>query len=84
MTSYERTPFNKMVQVGKTKSLLFCLRYDPQIVFQRQNHVTFIFIKTVSHGLLVQMAYWFDKSGVREIESGIKLRLIDRVFCDYE
>ena len=41
----------------KTKSLLFCLRYDPPIVFQRQNHVTFIFLKTMSHDLLVQMAY---------------------------
>ena len=26
----------------------------------------------------------FEKSGVREIESGIKLRLIGRVLCDYE
>ena len=25
---------------------------------------------------------WFKKSGVREIESGIKLRLIGRVLCD--
>ena len=41
----------------KNKSLLFCLRYDPLIVFQRQNHVTFIFLKTMSHDLLVQMAY---------------------------
>ena len=51
-----------MVQVWKTKSLLFCLRYDPLIVFRRQNHITFIFIKTMSHDLLVQMAY-FDPSG---------------------
>ena len=42
----------------KTKSPLFCLRYDPLIVFWRQNHITFIFIKTMSHDLLVQMAYW--------------------------
>ena len=41
----------------KTKSLLFCLRYDPLFVFRRQNHITFIFIKTISHDLLVQMAY---------------------------
>ena len=29
----------------------------PLIIFRRQNHITFIFIKTVSHDLLVQMAY---------------------------
>ena len=46
-----------MVRVWKTKSLLFCLRYDPLIVFRRQNHITFIFIKMMSHDLLVQMAY---------------------------
>ena len=40
-----------MVRVWKTKSLLFCLRYDPLIVFRRQNHVTFIFIKAMSHEL---------------------------------
>ena len=31
--------------------------YDPLIVFWRQNHITFIFIKMMSHDLLVQMAY---------------------------
>ena len=54
---YELTHFKKMVRVWKTKSLLFCLRYDPLIVFRRQNHITFIFIKTMSHDLLIQMAY---------------------------
>ena len=29
-------------------------------------------------------AIWFEKSGVREIEGGIKLRLIGRVLFDYE
>ena len=29
-------------------------------------------------------ANWFEKSGVREIEGGIKLRLIGRVLFDYE
>ena len=57
MTSDELTHFKKMVRVWETKSLLFCLRYDPLIVFRRQNHITFIFIKTMSHDLLVQMAY---------------------------
>ena len=33
----------------KTKWLLFCLRYDPLIVFRRQSHITFIFIKTMWH-----------------------------------
>ena len=27
------------------------------MVFRRQNHITFIFIKTMPHDLLVQMAY---------------------------
>ena len=58
MTSYELTQFKKMVRVWKTTSLFFCLRYDPHIVFRRQNHKTFIFMKTMSHDLLVQMVYW--------------------------
>ena len=29
-------------------------------------------------------ANWFEKSGVREIEGGIKLRLIGRVLFGYE
>ena len=46
-----------MVLVWKTKSPLFCLRYDPLIVFRRQNHITFIFIKPchmplIANGLL--------------------------------
>ena len=57
MTRYELTYFKKMLWVWKTKSLLFCLRYDPLIVFRRQNHITFIFMKTMSLDLLVQMAY---------------------------
>ena len=47
-----------MVRVWKTKSPLFCLRYDPLIVFWRQNHTTSIFTKMMSHDLLVQMAYF--------------------------
>ena len=42
MSSYELTHFKKMVRVWKTKSLLFWLRYDPLIVFRRQNHITFM------------------------------------------
>ena len=38
MTSYELTRFKKMVWVWKTKSPLYCLRYDPLIIFQGQNH----------------------------------------------
>ena len=47
----------KQSRFEKTKSLLFCLRYDPLIVLRRQNHMTFIFLKTTSHDLLVQMAH---------------------------
>ena len=57
MTSCELTHFKKVVRVWKTYSLLFCLRYDPLIVFCRQNYITFIFIKMMSHDLLVQY-YW--------------------------
>ena len=58
MTSYELTQFKNMVRVRKIKSLLYCLRYDPLIVFRQKNHITLIFIKTMSHDLLVQMAYF--------------------------
>ena len=34
--------------------------------------------------LCSQAFNWFEKSGVREIEGGIKLRLIGRVLFDYE
>ena len=40
------------------KSLLFCLKYDPLIAFRRQNHITCIFIKTMSHDLLAKLAYF--------------------------
>ena len=59
MTSYEFTHFKKIVWVWKTKSRLFCLRYDPSIEFWRKNHITFIFIKTMSLDLSVQMACWY-------------------------
>ena len=39
----------KWLRVWKTKSPLFCLRYGPLIVFRRQNHITFIFRKTMTH-----------------------------------
>ena len=42
MTSYELSHFKKRVRVWETKSLLFCLRYDPLIVFRKQNLITFI------------------------------------------
>ena len=41
----------------KNQITITLLRYDPQIVFRKQTHITFIFIKTMSHDLLVQMAY---------------------------
>ena len=43
--SYELTHFNKMVRVSKTKSLLFCLRYDPLIVFLKVKSYNFHFHK---------------------------------------
>ena len=49
VTSYELTHYKKIVQVWKTKSLLFCLGDDPLIVLWRQNRITFIFIKMMSH-----------------------------------
>ena len=57
VTNFELSRFKQMVRVIKIKSLLFCLRDDPLIVSLRQNHVTFIFIKTMSHDLFVQVAY---------------------------
>ena len=44
--------------IKSSKLLTLILRYEPLIVFRRQNHTTFIFLKTMSHDLLVQMAYW--------------------------
>ena len=64
-TSYELTHFKKMVRAWKAKSLLFCLRYDLIIVFRRQNHITSIFIKTMSRDPLVQMAYSFWNAWTR-------------------
>ena len=52
----------KLCGFEKPNHYYFFLRYDPLIVFRGQNHITFIFIKTMSHDLLVQMAYQFQKS----------------------
>ena len=59
-----------MVRVWKTKSVLFCLRYDPLIVFRRQNHITFIFIKKMSHDLLMQMDYTTSDAKGRQFNEG--------------
>ena len=64
VTSYELTHYKKMVWVWKTKSVLFCLGYDRLIVSWRQNQITFIFIKMMSHNLLVQMAYCIGHSKI--------------------
>ena len=53
----ELTHFKKMVRVWKTKSLLFWFKIWPTNFFWRRNHITFIFIKMMSHDLLVQMAH---------------------------
>ena len=55
MTSYEFTHFTKMVRFYIT-IMLFNR-------FSKQNHITFIFMKTMSHDLLVQNAYC---GGVRQ------------------
>ena len=60
-------------------------------MFQRQNHVTFIFIKTMSHDLLVQVAFCIGISikqlprNVCIILNGIELYnvCINRVFTLY-
>ena len=43
----------------KNQVTITCLRYDPLIIYRRQNHITFIFIKKQFHmtSLIVQMAY---------------------------
>ena len=45
VTNYELTHFKKTVQVWKTKSLLFCSRHDPLIVFWRKKSYNFHFHK---------------------------------------
>ena len=47
----------KWCRFEKPNHYYFCVRYDTLIVFQQQNHITIIFIKTMSDDLLVQMAY---------------------------
>ena len=58
MIIYELTRFKEIGAGLKNQITIILLRYDPLIVFRWQNHITFIFIKTMSHDLLVQMAYY--------------------------
>ena len=88
MSSYELTHLKKMVRGLKTKSLLFCLRYDPPMVFWRQNHITFTFIQMMSHDLLVQMAYsydsrpsYFNHLSLYNVKSAWSCYLWDKHFC---
>ena len=62
------------------KSLLFCLRDDPLRVFPRQNHVISIFIKTMSHHLLVQVGYcdWLISACINIDPQDLCLLFIDR------
>jgi len=48
----------------KPNHYYFVLKDDPLTVFRRQNHVSFIFIKTMSHDLLVHVAYSLAASPV--------------------
>lgn len=43
----------------KNQVTIIGLRYDPLIIYRRQNHITFIFIKKQCHmtSLIVQMAH---------------------------
>ena len=67
-SSASKSPWHDyVIHELKAKSLLFCLRYDPLIVFRRQNHIAFIFMKTMSHDLLVQMAYPSAQTAWRNI-----------------
>ena len=58
MIIYELTRFKEIGAGLKNQITIILLRYDPLIVFRWQNRITFIFIKTMSHDLLVQMAYY--------------------------
>ena len=83
MTSYELTHFKKMVQVWKTKSVLFCLGYNLLIVFRRQNHITFIFITTMPHDLLVQsgpLFYHSFKTAIRTVKHDRQIQDLKRMF----
>ena len=57
MTSYELTHFKKIVRVWKTKSLLFLFKIWATNRFSKAKSYNFRFHKTMSHDLLVQMAY---------------------------
>ena len=57
----------------KTKSLLFCLKYDPLIVFRRQNHITFIFLKTMSRPL--------SANGLSSLVCSEQYCLYNRFYC---
>ena len=48
----------KWYRFEKPNHCYFVLRYDQLIVFRRQSYITFIFIRTMSHDLLVHMAYY--------------------------
>ena len=81
VTSYGLPHCKQMVRVRKTKSLLFCLRDDPPIVFGRQNRATFIFIKTMSHDLLVQVAYNVNVNEKLGISSQLPKDVCANCFC---
>ena len=83
MTIYELTLFQKMVRV-KTGSLLFCLRYDPLIVFRKQNH-NFQFHKTMSHDLELQKKVTYGCGlDPNRIQWGVNVRVMCWVGVDVE
>ena len=61
MTSYELS-FQELVVGLRNQITIILLNCYPLIVFWRyKNHITFIFIKTMSRDLLVKMVYWNKK-----------------------
>ena len=57
VTRYELTHFKKMVRVWKNQIATILFKIWPTKRFSKAKSCNFIFIKTMSHDLLVQMAY---------------------------
>ena len=81
MTNYELTHFKKMVQVWKTKSLLFCSRRDPLIVFWRKKSYNFHFHKNdVTWPLIANGLFETDPLTHASFQPFIWWRYMDDIF----
>ena len=58
VTNYELTHFKKTVQVEKQNHYYFVQDMTHYSFFEEKNQITFTFIKTMSHDLLVQVVYY--------------------------